>query len=81
MQFFQFQTILLNCVTNDFLQQGYTLYSSPSPFHRPTTRGDPFRMPPWMTSHRPTSTPPMVIEDYAKLGFVCILDYFTFLTH
>jgi hypothetical protein len=31
MQFFQFQTILPNCVTNNFLQQGYTSYGPSSP--------------------------------------------------
>jgi hypothetical protein len=39
--FFNFIQILLNCIPNDFLQQGYTLYSVPPPFPRPTTPGDP----------------------------------------
>jgi hypothetical protein len=39
--FSNFQTILLNCVTIDFLQQGYTLYNPPLPFSHPTTPGDP----------------------------------------
>jgi hypothetical protein len=43
MQFFNFIKILLNCVPNNFLQQGYTPYSAPllPPFHRPTTWGNP----------------------------------------
>jgi hypothetical protein len=41
MQFFQFQTILLNCVTNDFLQQGYTLYCRPLSFPHPIAPEDP----------------------------------------
>jgi hypothetical protein len=40
-QFSKFQTILLNCVTNDFFQQWYTLYGMPPPFPHPTTPGDP----------------------------------------
>jgi hypothetical protein len=39
--FSNFQTILLNCITNDYLQQGYTPYGPPPPFPRPTTSGDP----------------------------------------
>jgi hypothetical protein len=39
--FSNFQTILLNYVTNDFLQQGYTLYGLSPSFPRPTTPGDP----------------------------------------
>jgi hypothetical protein len=39
--FFNFQTILLNCVTNDFLQQGYTPYGPSPSFSHPTTPGDP----------------------------------------
>jgi hypothetical protein len=38
---YQFQTILINCVPNDFLQQGYTSYGSPPQFPRLTTPGDP----------------------------------------
>jgi hypothetical protein len=41
--FSNFITILLNHVTNDFLQQGYALYGPlpPPPFHHPTTSSDP----------------------------------------
>jgi hypothetical protein len=39
--FSNFITILLNGVTNDFLQQGYTPYDLPLPFSHPTTPGDP----------------------------------------
>jgi hypothetical protein len=40
--FFNFIKILLNCVPNYFLQQGYTPYGAPSlPFPRRTTPGDP----------------------------------------
>jgi hypothetical protein len=41
MQFFKFQTILLNYVTNDFLQQDYTPYGLLFSFPHPTTPGDP----------------------------------------
>jgi hypothetical protein len=41
MKIFQFQIILLNCVTNDFLKQGYTPYSLSPPFPHPTTPDDP----------------------------------------
>jgi hypothetical protein len=37
---FQFQT-LLDRVTNDFLQHGYTSYGPSPPFPHPTTPGDP----------------------------------------
>jgi hypothetical protein len=40
MQFVQFQT-LLNCITSDFLQHGYSPYGPPPPFPHPTTPGDP----------------------------------------
>jgi hypothetical protein len=36
-----FITILLNCVTNDFLQQGYTPYGPPPLFPHPSTPGEP----------------------------------------
>jgi hypothetical protein len=39
--FSNFQTILHNCITNDFLQQGYIQYGPPLLFPRPTTPGDP----------------------------------------
>jgi hypothetical protein len=39
--FSNFRTILLNCVTNDFLHQGYTPYGLPPPFPHPTTPDDP----------------------------------------
>jgi hypothetical protein len=40
MQFVQFKT-LLKCVTNDFLQCGYSPYGTSPPFPRPTTLNDP----------------------------------------
>jgi hypothetical protein len=40
MQFVQFQ-ILLNCVTNNLLQDGYSQYGTPLLFPRLTTSGDP----------------------------------------
>jgi hypothetical protein len=39
--FSNFQTILCNCVTNDFMQQEYTPYGPPPSFPRPITPGDP----------------------------------------
>jgi hypothetical protein len=39
MQFVQFQT-LINCVTNEFLRCGYSLYGTPPLFPHPTTPGD-----------------------------------------
>jgi hypothetical protein len=39
--FSNFQTILLNYVTIDFLQQGHTPYGLPPPFPHPTTPDDP----------------------------------------
>jgi hypothetical protein len=39
--FSNFQTILLNYATNDFLQQGYTPYGYLPPFPHPTTPSDP----------------------------------------
>jgi hypothetical protein len=40
--FSNFITILLNYVTNSFIQQVYTLYGPPPPpFPRPTTLGNP----------------------------------------
>jgi hypothetical protein len=45
----------------------------PSPFG-----SSPLRTPPL----RPmTSMPPTVRQDFVKIGFICLLDYFTFLTH
>jgi hypothetical protein len=42
----------------------------------------PFGSPLWRTPHRPTTfTPPTVRQAYVKIGFVCLLDYFIFLTH
>jgi hypothetical protein len=40
MQFFEFQT-LLNCITNDFLQQDYSPYGMSLLFPRLTTPDDP----------------------------------------
>jgi hypothetical protein len=41
----------------------------------------PFGSPMWRTPLRPTtSTPLMVRQAYVKIGFVCLLDYFAFLT-
>jgi hypothetical protein len=39
--FSNFQIILFNFVTDDFLQQGYTLYSPPPSFPRTTTPSIP----------------------------------------
>jgi hypothetical protein len=48
------------------------------------TRGQalpPFGLPPWRAPLWPTaSTPPMVRQSYVKIGYVCFLDYFAFLT-
>jgi hypothetical protein len=41
LKYANFQTTLLNYVTNDFLQQRYTPYGPPPPFSHPTSPGDP----------------------------------------
>jgi hypothetical protein len=61
--------------------QGYwpspTLWGAPPEWQVPPTFGSPS----WRTPLRSTtSTPSTVRQAYAKIGFVCLLDYFAFLT-